>query len=123
LDDQEIEAGTRALLNLARSDEERSALEEGFALLPRHRTRPAFASLRIDRSGNLWVEEHPAVDSGSELGVWRVFDRSGVAAARVELPVGLGLLEIGDDYVLGLIQDHRPDERIVMYRLTRSTGP
>ena len=60
------------------------------------------------------------------IGDWQVFDPSGVLLARVRMPehgpVGKSyftILDIGEDYVLGRIQDERPLERVVLHRITK----
>lgn len=88
--------------------------------MTRHGTFPAFADIRLDRSGNLWVEEYRR--PGDERPVWQVFDRDGVLTARVRTPPGLNVLDVGDDYLLGLVRDELDVERLRLHRLVRSAG-
>jgi len=49
-----------------------------------------------------------------------VFDREGVFVARVHMPPRLNILEVGDDYVLGLARDDIDVEHVRLYRLEKS---
>ena len=55
---------------------------------------PAFSGILSDRLGNLWVRERWS-------SVWTVFDQEGRVRGLVEMPSGLSVFEIGEDYVLG----------------------
>jgi hypothetical protein len=60
-------------------------LERGFDAMPRRETYPAFAGIRLDREGDLWVEESRRPDddgrwrdvTASTRALWQVFDRDG----------------------------------------------
>jgi hypothetical protein len=106
-------------------DDQRPELAAGLDQLTRHETLPAFGAVRLDRTGNLWVQEYVALGVEA-IGDWQVFDPNGVLLARVRMPqhgpVGKSyftILDIGEDYVLGRIQDERPLERVVLHRLTK----
>ncbi len=86
-----------------------------FEQMPRRETFPAYASIELDAAGNLWVEEYRR--PGEEEPVWQVFDREGVFAGRVRPPAGLRVLDIGDDYVLGVATDDLGVERLRLYHL------
>lgn len=91
-----------------------------FRQSPRHATFPAFASIRLDRVGRLWVEEYRP--PGVETVEWLVFDADGVLAARVETPYRFWIVEIGGDYVLGVQRDELGVETVRLYRLV-TDGP
>lgn len=68
---------------------------------------PRFSGMLADRAGNLWVQAFP---EGSQLrtpwyyagrnrtgGDWLVLSPSGKEIARVRMPAGLRVLEIGED--------------------------
>lgn len=88
---------------------------ETFRQTPRHATFPAFASIRLDRVGRLWVEEYRP--PGVETVEWLVFDADGMLAARVEMPPGFRILEIGADHVLGVHADELGVETVRLYEL------
>ena len=88
--------------------------------MPIPKMAPAHATLRVDHSGNLWVQDYPRAKA--PMVTWRVFGRSGSPVAHVELPTHLTVFEIGADYVLGRYLD--PDESIPQVRLYRlARGP
>jgi hypothetical protein len=108
------------------SDSERKELTDALADAPRPATRPAFGAVRIDRTGNLWVQDY--AQPGDAPAEWQVFDADGVLLSRVPMPNLEGIaqgtsyftiLDVGPDYVLGRIQDEQPLERVVLYRLLR----
>jgi hypothetical protein len=88
-----------------------------FRQMSRHETFPAYASLRLDRSGYLWVEDYRR--PGDEQPVWQVFDPEGVLVTSVHTPEGLRILDIGDDYVLGVVRDEFDVERVRLHRLEK----
>jgi hypothetical protein len=87
--------------------------------MKRRESYPAFATLRLDASQNLWVEEYrsPPPMRGSR---WQVFDPEGRLAAFVDVPSGVTVLDISDDAVLGLVRSPSGD-KLRLYRLDR--GP
>lgn len=89
-----------------------------FEQMPRHETFPAYASIELDAEGHLWVEQYRGPREAET--VWHVFDQDGVFAARVRLPSRLRVLEIGDDWVLGVTRDDLGVERVALHRLDRS---
>jgi hypothetical protein len=60
---------------------------------------PAFQALRVDALGWYWAELFRPSDEGTPE--WLVFDPAGRARGLIELPRGLEVHEIGQDYILG----------------------
>ena len=80
-------------------------------------TKPAYGRLLVDTDGNLWVAEygrHPG-----ELTRWNVFDPDGRWLGPVEAPLGLEILKIGSDYVLGVRNDEYDVEYVQLYEFSR----
>lgn len=104
---------------LAVVEEERSRRLYGqmYREMPQAESFPAYASLRFDRAGNLWIEEYPR--PGTDQPVWQVFDPDGIFAARVETPEGLRILDIGEDYILGVKRDDLEVEHVRLYRINK----
>jgi hypothetical protein len=96
----------------------RAAFEQALDQMPRHTTFPAFASIRLDRMRNLWVEERRP--PGVTQPIWQVFDSEGFLVARVRTPEGFQVLDIDEDYVLGLFRDELGVESLRLYRLDRN---
>jgi hypothetical protein len=97
-------------------------------------TLPAIGRLLADRTGHLWIMAYPVPDRGIDSysviwpelyygdptgSEWAVLNPAGKAIARVRMPPGLFVLEIGEDYVLGLQRGDLDVETVVMFRLHR----
>jgi hypothetical protein len=108
----------------------RESMERTLPNLPFARQLPAFAELKADRAGNLWVQQYDwhfalqepgpsRVQTMSVASKWDVFDRSGRWLCTITLPARFTPLEIGDDYVAGLARDEDDVERVEVYRLRK----
>ena len=73
---------------------------------------PAFSGILSDRLGYLWVRERWS-------SVWTVFDQEGRVRGLVEMPSGLSVFEIGEDYVLGRARDDLGVEYVQLWTLAR----
>ena len=102
-----------------RREAEGSATERGIARADFPRTLPYFASLLVDRTGNLWVRERPPGLPGSYPAIYTVFDRSGRLLGSVTIPLGVGVLEIGPDYMIGLWYNSDDVEFVRLYSLIK----
>ncbi len=84
---------------------------------------PAYADLRLDVSGFVWVERFPIPGEDGHGERWDVFDPDGTFAASVKMPNGFSPSEIGQDYVLGVGTDEDGVQRVQFHVLDRSVGP
>jgi hypothetical protein len=50
---------------------------------------------------------------------WQVFNRQGVFVGRLQVPVSFVILDIGEDWLLGVVQDALDVEHVVLHRLER----
>jgi len=75
------------------------------------KTFPAHGDLLVDDADNLWVEDYPKPDASQRR--WAVFSKAGTPLAKVTLPAGFELLEVGAEYVLGR---WRNDDGVVFVR-------
>jgi hypothetical protein len=71
--------------------------------MPRVDFRPPHGAISADVRGYLFVEGY-TMPGDTSKGV-SVFNPEGVLVGGFELPVGLEILEVGDDYLLGLEED------------------
>ena len=78
---------------------------------------PAYTSLRLDSMENLWVERFPR--PGELQRSWLVFSRAGHVIAEVIAVKGLRVLDIGNDYVLGVHTDDDGVERVQLHALIK----
>lgn len=92
-------------------------IQEAGVELPRQ--LPAFSDMLLDPAGHLWVRrfQYPWV----EVERWGVFSPAGSFLGHVEMPAGLKVREIGEDYVLGVALDELEVERVALYPLERGT--
>lgn len=83
-------------------------------------TLPAFADLKVDASGDVWVKES-AVDPDGP-GRWIVLEPDGSLLALASVPAGFHVLQTGADYVLGRTEDDLGVQRVVLYRWRKGGG-
>ena len=80
-------------------------------------TMPAHGRLLVAKSDNLWVEYYrPAWKRESR---WTVFNAQGRMLGDVDMPLDMEVLEIGSDYVLGLLKDELDVEYVQLYELIK----
>ena len=80
-------------------------------------TLPAYSTIIFDALGNLWVERFRG--RGEEENRWDVFNAEGHLLGAVDLPVGLLVDQIGEDFVLGRWMDELDVQHVRLYGLTR----
>jgi hypothetical protein len=100
---------------------------------------PAFAEMRFDALGNLWVREYDFADAviffdraSTTLGIganqrfenlparsWHVFDGEGLHLGRVSLPQRFDVHEIGDDWILGVWRSDHGVEHVRLYPIQK----
>ena len=80
--------------------------------------RPFYSRLVLDRIGNLWVERLPVFWSDPEPVDYLVFDPEGLLLGNVTLPP-IDVLEIGDDYVLGVFRDEMEVEYLRVHSIVK----
>jgi hypothetical protein len=78
---------------------------------------PPYGSIEVDRAGNLWIADFDT--RVAPRGRWTVYDPEGRILARVQLPPGINIQEIADDYVLGIVRDELDVEHVRLYTLLR----
>ena len=68
-----------------------------------------------------WELEKPTEFRRFEEGgaLWRVVGRDGTIVAELRTPEGFFLLEVGDDYILGIHKDELGRDSVQVYRLVR----
>ena len=86
--------------------------------LPAPDSIPNVDHLVVDDLGMVWVGSYHADASAPRL--YHVYDAAGPFLARVTMPAGVEVLEIGADHVLGITRDDLDVERVVLLNLERS---
>ena len=87
--------------------------------IPQH--RPHYSELTLDRAGNLWVELGASEGGASPSVDHLVFDAAGRLLGLVVLPA-IEVLEIGDDYVVGVYQDEFEVEYVQVHRIRKGSN-
>jgi len=77
---------------------------------------PAYEQLLLDRAGNLWVAEYLVLE---ETPTWQVFAPDGRWLGTVATPADGRIMDIGEDYVLGVWRDEMGVETVRMYGLVK----
>lgn len=85
--------------------------------IPYPSEKPAFTTLLVDRSGNVWVRSPQA--SPGMVGRWMIFAPDGRPVARLETPAQGGVLDIAD-VLVGVWQDNQEVETIRLYTIDRT---
>jgi hypothetical protein len=78
---------------------------------------PPYGGFTADALGYLWVADYAPF--GNDSGEWTIFDPDGMLAGRISVPPGVGILEIGADYLLGVYRDALGVEYVHQYALRR----
>ena len=100
--------------------EARSRALSMFKDMPLMDSYPAFEEIMGDRAGYLWVREYRMFGEGDV--VWTVFDPEGRIQGLVETPAELDVFEIGEDYVVGVVEDELGVEYVQLWGLDRGAG-
>jgi hypothetical protein len=84
---------------------------------------PAYSQVLLSRSGDLWVRafatEHGVGAVTRARTTWSIYDRSGRWIAECTLPPRFALMEVGNDYVVGVSRDEDDVERVTLLSLRR----
>jgi hypothetical protein len=108
------EANVRLMEQKLSEDEVLRMLDQ----VPMPAARPDYAQITLDRLENLWVELGPATRSSTSSVDYLVFDTVGALLGVVPLPP-IQILEIGEDYVLGIHQDEFEVEYLQVYEIRK----
>lgn len=81
---------------------------------------PPYESVLIDAEGVLWVGRYVA--PGDETRVWDLVRLDEGMAATLEVPASFSIIEVGQDYVLGVLTDQLGIELVEVYALTRGVS-
>lgn len=89
--------------------------------IPRMDVLPRVGGLIVDATGLVWLQEYSTpLGEGTNI---RVVDPSGTTVARLEIPEGIRLLDVGRDYIFGRRLSGMNEEVLVRYDLTRTSLP
>ena len=94
-------------------------LQRFFAAVPVPDRAPAFSMLLVDDLQHLWAEQYSL--PGSVGSQWSIFSPVGRWLGNLSTPDGLELLDVGEDFLLGVHRDDLQVERVQLYRLDRGS--
>ena len=114
---EDLEAQIQEEIAEAGDPSEAPEIRAGFEEMPVPDFMPAFAGLHADVHGYLWVERYRR--PGDDTPVFDILDPEGVLVGRANLPPGLEILEIGQDYILTLYRDELEVEYLKLFSLQR----
>jgi hypothetical protein len=112
------------------SPEERKAMEDDLALDQLPKTLPAFAAVKVDGMGRVWIREYIDLDAmgamNADMGKgprwrpdrparWWVFGDDGAFLGTVRLPLGFVVHDIGREQIVGVVRDTDDVEYVVGY--------
>jgi len=86
--------------------------------VPNPTARPPYSRIALDRVGNLWVESGRTNGLEPESIEYLVFDPTGALLGAVALPP-IEVLEIGDDYVMGVYRDELEVQYLQVHELVK----
>jgi hypothetical protein len=114
----DVEAYKSGRLHRVDDESQRRAELDYLSAMPFEESFPAYEEIRVDSNGFLWIRalRRPRAEGPQR---WLVIDPQGQALGEVEIPEGLRVLEIGDDYVLGVQRDDLDVEHVRVYGLLK----
>ena len=115
--DAEVRALREHYLSQTAEADARQTRLQWFDAMPVAPYMPAYATVRADALGNLWVADYDPLVARAPR--WSVFNAEGVWLGVVTTPEGFRPLDIGSDYVLGLWRDENDVEHVGMYQLVK----
>ena len=88
--------------------------------LPVPDRRPAYADLKVDPTGAIWLRPFLASSEGGGPENWQVLGPGGAWLGSVEIPADFSVMDVGMDYVLGVYRDELDVEHPRVLRLHRN---
>lgn len=73
--------------------------------MPAPDRRPAYADVKVDPAGAVWLRPFVAPNEGDGPEAWQVLGPDGAWLGGVEIPAHFSVMEIGMDHVLGVYRD------------------
>lgn len=111
----EFDAAIEALASMSPAANRQEAISQ-LAAIPMPARLPPISALYSDTEGLLWVQTTPP---GGRALDFLVLQREGRLVARVRVPRGLTLFDIGRDYVVGSYTDSADEMHVAVFRLRR----
>jgi hypothetical protein len=113
--DGDVEALTASWLHGLRKAADSAETKNAIAQAHRMERMPVLSGLRTDTRGRIWMRAY-SVREDEPTVRWLVFEASGEVLGTVTSPTGLRVLDIGEDYMLGVESNEDDVQRIALYR-------
>lgn len=106
-----------AYLARLRGDQEGpTSFERAMRNAPLPERMPAYADLAVDALGNVWARPH---GGAVETNCWDTYQRHPPAFAGICLPERFDPMDIGDDWILGVLRDELDVETVALFGLSK----
>ena len=92
---------------------------EFFEDMPVPDRRPAYADVKVDPTGAIWLRPFLAPSEGDGPETWQVLGPDGAWLGGAEIPADFSVMQIGMDFVLGVYRDELDVEHPRMLGLNR----
>jgi hypothetical protein len=115
--DDVIDRAKTAWLGGNPTPDQRRSVERIFARMELPEVLPAATALMVDPGGYIWVGEYSLFGMPAES--WQVFDADGTWLGVVQIPPGLRVVQVGEDFALGVMLDEFGVERLLLFRLLK----
>ena len=93
---------------------------EFFQDMPVPDRRPAYADVKVDPTGAIWLRPFLAPSESDGPETWQVLGLDGAWLGGVEIPADFSVMQIGMDFVLGVYRDELDVEHPRMLGLSRN---
>lgn len=114
----DIDAWKRRRLERA-TERSRPVVERLVRDVPIPSTMPVYSEIIVDSSDNIWTRGFAPENEPDAA--WQVFDSEGRWLGGIPLPIGLRVMRIGPDYVLGIMRDTVDVEYVQLHRIVKRT--
>ena len=112
---EEFDAAVQTIGSMAPGALRQTAID-ALSKAPLPQLLPPYAAVLADAAGLFWVQLSP---SGAKQVDFLAMRLDGRVVARVRLPRGLSIYEVGRDFVLGSYNDSGDEVHVAVYRLKR----
>lgn len=116
----EIERYRRERLTRAESQRIRAALERRLARMRFPSRKALVQNVLVDAASNVWVRTATAETEHASAARWLVYAFDGTIRGQVDLPRDLSVLDIGDDRLIGMVEDSLGAVHGYLYPIVRT---
>jgi hypothetical protein len=92
------------------------ASEEAFEAMDIPSDLPMLFDLLVSADGDLWVQLFQS--RTDTVSTWVMYDQTGEPFGKLTIPAALRLVDVGDDYVLGITMDSLDQETVNLYEIS-----